>query len=118
MDGERSILLKRIAAGGPPDAGRNVPAAVLRLNYPPALVDRPVVAGLISKFGLEVNILRARVTRDDGWLVVEGPDHDASVDWRTSFDNFHNGITSALHEYPEWGETADSYLVSPPIELP
>jgi ABC-type methionine transport system ATPase subunit len=47
------------------------PAAVLRLNYPPALVDRPVVAGLVSKFGLEVNILRARVTREDGWLIVE-----------------------------------------------
>jgi ABC-type methionine transport system ATPase subunit len=46
-------------------------ATILRLNYPPALVSRPVVAGLISKFQLEVNILRAKVTRDEGWLIVE-----------------------------------------------
>ena len=44
---------------------------ILRLNYPPALVNRPVVAGLVSKFQLEVNILRAEVTREDGWLIVE-----------------------------------------------
>jgi ABC-type methionine transport system ATPase subunit len=54
------------------DTKRHPPAAaVLRLNYPPALVDRPVVTGLISKFRLEVNILRARVTRDDGWMIIE-----------------------------------------------
>ena len=41
------------------------------LNYPPALVSRPVVASLISKFQLEVNILRAQVTREEGWLIVD-----------------------------------------------
>lgn len=46
-------------------------ATILRLNYPPALVNRPVVAGLVSKYQLEVNILRAQVSRDDGWLIVE-----------------------------------------------
>jgi ABC-type methionine transport system ATPase subunit len=44
---------------------------VLRLNYPPALVNRPVMTGLINTFGLEVNILRAQVTREEGWLIVE-----------------------------------------------
>jgi L-aspartate semialdehyde sulfurtransferase ferredoxin len=43
----------------------------LRLDYPPELVSRPVVAELISKFQLEVNILRAQVSRDEGWLIVE-----------------------------------------------
>jgi ABC-type methionine transport system ATPase subunit len=46
-------------------------ATILLLNYPPALVSRPVVTGLISKFQLEVNILRAQVTREEGWLIVE-----------------------------------------------
>jgi len=46
-------------------------ATILRLNYPPALMNRPVVTGLISKFQLEVNILRAQVTREEGWLIVE-----------------------------------------------
>jgi ABC-type methionine transport system ATPase subunit len=46
-------------------------ATILRLNYPPALVSRPVMASLVSKYHLEVNILRARVTREEGWLIVE-----------------------------------------------
>ncbi|MBN1438408.1 MAG: NIL domain-containing protein [Anaerolineales bacterium] len=46
-------------------------ATILLLNYPPALVSRPVVASLISMFHLEVNILRAQVTREEGWLIVE-----------------------------------------------
>ncbi|MGB7539566.1 MAG: NIL domain-containing protein [Anaerolineales bacterium] len=45
-------------------------ATVLCLNYPPALVNRPVVASLVSMYQLEVNILRAQVTREEGWLVV------------------------------------------------
>ena len=44
---------------------------ILRLNYPPALVDRPVVANLVHDFGLDVNILRAQVTREEGWLIIE-----------------------------------------------
>jgi ABC-type methionine transport system ATPase subunit len=46
-------------------------STILLLNYPPALVSRPVVASLVSKFQLEVNILRAQVTREEGWLIVE-----------------------------------------------
>lgn len=46
-------------------------ATILRLNYPPALVSRPVVANLIHTFGLDVNILRAQVTREEGWLILE-----------------------------------------------
>jgi hypothetical protein len=45
-------------------------ATILCLNYPPALVNRPVVASLVSMFKLEVNILRAQVTREEGWLIV------------------------------------------------
>jgi ABC-type methionine transport system ATPase subunit len=62
-------------------------ATILRLNYPPAMVNRPVVAGLISQFQLEVNILRAQVTREEGWLIVEiGGDPRqiaAATDWLT-----------------------------------
>ena len=53
-----------------------------------------------------------------GWTVFDGPANDTTQNWRTSYDNFHTGITAALHEYPLAGETADSYLVSPPISLP
>jgi ABC-type methionine transport system ATPase subunit len=52
--------------------GGSIPgmATILCLNYPPALVSRPVVASLVSKFQLEVNILRAQVTREEGWLII------------------------------------------------
>jgi ABC-type methionine transport system ATPase subunit len=62
-------------------------ATILRLNYPPALVNRPVVAALVSNFQLEVNILRAKVTREDGWLIVElrgdPPRLQAAKEWLT-----------------------------------
>jgi ABC-type methionine transport system ATPase subunit len=44
---------------------------ILRLNYPPTLVNRPVMTSLVNTFGLEVTILRAQVTREEGWLIVE-----------------------------------------------
>ena len=44
---------------------------ILRLNYPPALVSRPVMTRLVNTFKLEVTILRAQVTREEGWLIVE-----------------------------------------------
>ncbi len=49
----------------------NAMVTILRLNYPPTVISRPVVANLVTSYGLEVNILRAQVTRDEGWLIVE-----------------------------------------------
>ena len=50
---------------------RKTMVAILRLNYPPTLVSRPVMTSLVNSYGLEVNILRAQVTREEGWLIVE-----------------------------------------------
>jgi ABC-type methionine transport system ATPase subunit len=58
---------------------------ILRLNYPPALVGRPVMAGLVNAFGLEVNILRAQVTRDEGWLIVEMRGESAKISAATKW---------------------------------
>ena len=42
------------------------------LNYPPRLVDQPVISKLVKDFDLEVNISRARITpREEGRLVLE-----------------------------------------------
>jgi len=49
----------------------NAMVTILRLNYPPTVIGRPVVANLITSFGLEVNILRAQLSREEGWLIVE-----------------------------------------------
>lgn len=43
----------------------------VRLIYPPALVDQPLIYGLIRGFDLAVNIRRAHVEADEAWLIVE-----------------------------------------------
>lgn len=43
----------------------------LRLDYPATVVNRPVVNYLIRDLGLTVNILRAEVSPEVGWLLVE-----------------------------------------------
>ena len=41
-------------------------------NYPPHLVDQPVISRLVKDFDLTVNILRARITpKEEGRLVLE-----------------------------------------------
>jgi ABC-type methionine transport system ATPase subunit len=44
---------------------------VLRLDYPPTVVGQPVICKLVEKFRLMVNILRAQVSQEEGWLVIE-----------------------------------------------
>jgi ABC-type methionine transport system ATPase subunit len=42
------------------------------LNYPPHLVDEPVISRLVKDFDLMVNITRARITpKEEGRMVLE-----------------------------------------------
>jgi len=42
----------------------------VHLNYPPYLIDQPLIYELIKKFDVVVNILEANVTPQEGWLLV------------------------------------------------
>lgn len=42
----------------------------VRLTYPRHLLDQPLIYQLIRQFDLLTNILEARVTAEEGWLVV------------------------------------------------
>jgi hypothetical protein len=46
----------------------------IKLIYPPELLDQPVLFNLIKHFDLVVNIRKANVNPEEGWLllVVEG----------------------------------------------
>ncbi|UYN89607.1 MAG: NIL domain-containing protein [Anaerolineales bacterium] len=62
---------------------------VVRLIYPPAAVNTPVVTQLIRNFvGLTVNILQAQVNPTQGWLEVQLVGSSAiiesSIDWLRS----------------------------------
>ncbi|HIE57617.1 MAG TPA: FeS-binding protein [Anaerolineales bacterium] len=43
----------------------------IRLIYPPHLLDVPVINQLIRRYELTVNILRAQVGPDQGWVDVQ-----------------------------------------------
>jgi len=42
----------------------------VRLTYPRSLLDQPLIYGLVQQFDLLANILEARVTAGEGWLVL------------------------------------------------
>ena len=44
---------------------------IIRLVYPPHLLDVPVINQLIRSYDLTVNILRAEVTPKEGWVQIQ-----------------------------------------------
>jgi ABC-type methionine transport system ATPase subunit len=48
-----------------------MPDQIVRLIYPPRLLDVPVINQLIRRFDLTVNILRAQVSPNEGWVDVQ-----------------------------------------------
>jgi len=44
---------------------------VIRLIYPPQLLDVPIINQLIRRYELTVNILRAQVGPDEGWVDIQ-----------------------------------------------
>jgi len=42
----------------------------VRLTYPQRLLGQPLIYGLIRQFDLFTNILEARVSAEEGWLVL------------------------------------------------
>ncbi|MCW5877119.1 MAG: hypothetical protein KIS85_09625 [Anaerolineales bacterium] len=62
---------------------------VVRLIYPPAAVNTPIVNQLIRNFeDLSINILRAQVNPTEGWLEVQlvgsAAVIESSIDWLRS----------------------------------
>ena len=43
----------------------------IRLTYPPTLLKTPVIYQLIRRHDVTVNILRAQVSPEQGWLVIQ-----------------------------------------------
>jgi ABC-type methionine transport system ATPase subunit len=44
---------------------------VIRLNYPASLLHVPIINQLIRRYDLTVNLLRAQIGDDTGWLEVQ-----------------------------------------------
>ena len=48
-----------------------MPNRTLRLNYPAALLRQPILQQLIRSFSVSVNIVRAQISLEEGWLEID-----------------------------------------------
>jgi ABC-type methionine transport system ATPase subunit len=57
----------------------------LRLVFPPSLQDEPIINRLMKRFSFMVNILRANVTDEQGWIDIhisgKGPEIEEGIAW-------------------------------------
>ena len=57
----------------------------IRLIFPPSLQDDPIINRLMRRYSYTVNILRANVTADQGWIDIrisgKAPDIEDSISW-------------------------------------
>ncbi|RPI30228.1 MAG: FeS-binding protein [Chloroflexota bacterium] len=57
----------------------------IHLVYPPSLVNVPVINQLIRNFNVNINILRAEITNEQGWLDIRmsGPAAvvETAIEW-------------------------------------
>lgn len=57
-----------------------MPDQVIRLLYPPQLLDVPIINQLIRRFNLTFNIIRAEVTPDSGWVDLQLTGSSAAIE--------------------------------------
>lgn len=57
----------------------------VRLIFPPSLQDEPIINQLMRRFTFTVNILRANVAMDQGWIDIQitgkAPEIEESLSW-------------------------------------
>ena len=57
-----------------------MPDQVIRLLYPPHLLDVPIINQLIRRFDLTFNIIRAEVTPAYGWVDLQLTGSSAAIE--------------------------------------
>jgi ABC-type methionine transport system ATPase subunit len=57
----------------------------IRLVFPPSLQDEPIINRLMKRYSFTVNILRANVTDEQGWIDIhisgKGPEIEEGISW-------------------------------------
>lgn len=57
----------------------------LRLIFPPSLQDEPIINRLMKRYSYTVNILRANVSEEQGWIDIhvtgKAPEIEQSLTW-------------------------------------
>ena len=52
----------------------------VRLTFPPALIQEPIVYRLVKDFDIVINIRRADVKADHGWIALELEGDEAALE--------------------------------------
>ncbi|MBI1846979.1 MAG: NIL domain-containing protein [Candidatus Rokubacteria bacterium] len=52
----------------------------VRLTFPPALIQEPILYRLVKDFDIVINIRRADVQADHGWVVLELDAEEATLE--------------------------------------
>ena len=52
----------------------------VRLTFPPALIQEPIVYRLVKDFDIVINIRRADVKADHGWIALELEDDERALE--------------------------------------
>ena len=57
----------------------------VRLVFPPSLHDEPIINNLMRRYTFTVNILRANVTLEEGWIDIQitgkAPEIEGAISW-------------------------------------
>ena len=51
--------------------GEDMPSQSVRLVFPPSLHDEPIINRMLRQYSFTVNILRANVTSEEGWMELQ-----------------------------------------------
>lgn len=57
-----------------------MPDHIVRLNYPPDLVDVPIIHQLIRRYDITVNILGADISQESGWVEIKVTGSASAID--------------------------------------
>ena len=53
---------------------------VLRINYPPSLLNQPIINRLIKRFEIDINIRQAYITPEEGWLEISAASDEKDLE--------------------------------------
>ncbi len=67
------------------DKGDGMLSQSVRLVFPPSLQDEPIINRLLRRYSFTVNILRASVSAEEGWMDIQvsgkAPEIEDSITW-------------------------------------
>jgi len=62
-----------------------MPSQTIRLVFPPRLQDEPIINRLLRQYAFTINILRANVSEDKGWMDIQVSGKSGEIESATTW---------------------------------